>query len=96
MTRDRYSEELQQLVPEQSFEDELARQHLAVARDANEIARAASYSASDAAAAARSQARLAIAALIIATLALVVSIVTPDTIEAYLATHPWQYWFSAC
>jgi hypothetical protein len=55
------------LAPEQSFEEELAKQHLAVARDANEIARSASYIASDAAAAARLQARIAIAALIIAS-----------------------------
>jgi hypothetical protein len=94
MTTERYPEEFQ-LAPEQSFEDELARQHLAVALDANEIARSASYSASDAAAAARSQRRIAIAALIIATLALVVSVVTPDAIQSYVATHPWQSWFSA-
>jgi hypothetical protein len=93
MTKERYPEEFQ-LAPEQSFEDELARQHLAVARDANEIARSASYYASDAAAAARLQGRIAIAALIIATLALVVSVVTPGAIESYLAAHPWQSWFA--
>jgi hypothetical protein len=93
MTVERYPEEFQ-LAPEQSFEDELARQHLAVAREANEIARSASYSASDAAAAARLQARIAIAAFIIATFALVVSVVTPDAIKSYLAAHPWQSWFS--
>jgi len=95
MTRERYSDEFQQLVPEQSFEDELARQYLAVALDANEIARTASHAASDAAAAARLQARVAMVALIIATLALAVSIVTPEAIKAYLATHPWQTWLSA-
>ena len=93
MTTERHPEEFQ-LAPEQSFEDELARQHLAVARDANEIARSASYYASDAAAAARSQRRIAIAAVIIATLALVVSVVTPDAIKSYLAAHPWQSWFA--
>jgi hypothetical protein len=62
MTIERYPEEFQQLAPEQSFEEELPRQHLAVAREANEIARSASYSASDAAAAARLQGRVAIAA----------------------------------
>jgi hypothetical protein len=91
MTDQRYPEEFQ-LAPEQSFEDELARQHLAVARDANEIARSAAYYASDAAAAARMQRRIAVAALIIAILALVVSVITPATIESYLATHPWQSW----
>jgi hypothetical protein len=95
MTIERYPEEFQQLAPEQSFEEELAKQHLAVARDANEIARSASYFASDAAAAARLQARIAIAALIIATLALVVSVVTPDAIKSYVAAYPWQSWFSA-
>jgi hypothetical protein len=95
MTTQRYSEEFHGLSPEQSFEDELARQHLAVAQDANEIARAAAYAANDAAAAARWQARISMAALIIATLALVVSIVTPNEIESYLAAHPWQTWFSA-
>jgi hypothetical protein len=42
MTTERYPEEFQ-LAPEQSFEDELTRQHLAVALAANEIARSASY-----------------------------------------------------
>jgi hypothetical protein len=93
MTDERYREEFQ-LAPEQSFEEELARQHLAVAQDANEIARAASYSASDAAAAARLQRRIAVAALIIAILALVVSVITPAAIESYLAAYPWQSWFS--
>jgi hypothetical protein len=94
MTNERYSEEFQ-LAPEQSFEDELARQHLAVARDANEIARFASYSASDAAAAARLQGRVAKAALIIAILALAISVITPAAIQSYLAKHPWQSWFAA-
>jgi hypothetical protein len=93
MTDERYRDEFQ-LAPEQSFEEELARQHLAVAQDANEIARAASYSASDAAAAARLQRRIAIAALIIAILALVVSVITPAAIESYLAAYPWQSWFA--
>ena len=93
MTAERYPEEFQ-LAPEQSFEDELARQHLIVAREANEIARSAAYFASDAAAAARSQRRVAIAALIIAIFALVVSIITPAAIESYLAAHPWQSWLA--
>jgi hypothetical protein len=54
------------------------RQQLAVARDANEIARSAAYAASDAAAAARSQAHIAKVPLIIATIALFVSITTPE------------------
>lgn len=58
MTRQRYREEFEQLDPEKSFEEEIARQHLAFARDANEIARSASYAASDAAAAAQLQARI--------------------------------------
>jgi hypothetical protein len=61
-----------------SLEREIGRQQLAVARDANEIARSAAYAATDAAAAARSQAHIAKAPLIIATIALFVSITTPE------------------
>jgi hypothetical protein len=56
-----------------SLEREIGRQQVAVARDA---ARSASYAASDAAAEVRSYARTAKAALIIATIALLVSIIT--------------------
>jgi hypothetical protein len=69
-----------------SLEQEIGRQQLAVVRDANEIARSASYAASDAAAEARSYAHTARAALIIATIALLVSIITPEKITAYLRT----------
>jgi hypothetical protein len=93
MATQRYPEDFQQLAPEQSFEDQLARQHLAVAQDANEIARSASYAASDAAAAARLQARVAIAALLIAITALVVSVATPDRIKSFLIAQ-WLSWFS--
>jgi hypothetical protein len=58
-----------------SLEREIGRRQLAVARDANEIARFASYAASDAAAAARSHSRTASAALIVTTIALLVSII---------------------
>ena len=94
MTRQRYREEFEQLDPEKSFEEEIARQHLAFARDANEIARSASYAASDAAAAAQLQARIAIAALMIATIALAVSVVTPDKITSLLAAQYWSSWLS--
>jgi hypothetical protein len=80
VTSQAYHDEFEQSGGDRSFEQEIGRQHLAVARDANEIARAASYAASDAAAAARFQARISIAALIIATIALVVSVVTPSRI----------------
>jgi hypothetical protein len=69
------------------------RQQLAVARDANEIARSAAYAASDAAAAARSQAHITRAPLIIATIALFVSITTPEKIVAYVSSKPWVSWF---
>jgi hypothetical protein len=77
-----------------SLEREIGRQQLAVAREANEVARSASYAASDAAAAARSQARTAWAALIIATIALLVSIMTPEKIATYLSSKPWVSWLS--
>ena len=80
MTSQAYHDEFEQSGADRLFEEEIGRQHLAVARDANEIARAASYAASDAAAAARLQARISIAALIIAAIALVVSVVTPSRI----------------
>jgi hypothetical protein len=90
LTTHRYREDFEQLGPVKSFEEEIARQYLAVARDANEIARSAAYAASAAAAAARLLAYIAMAALIIAVSALVVSIVTPDKIKSYLATQPWS------
>jgi hypothetical protein len=68
-----------------ALEREIRRQELAVAHEANELARSCSYAASDAAAAARSQARTAWAALVIATIALAVSIIRPEKIMAYLA-----------
>jgi hypothetical protein len=77
-----------------SLEREIGRQHLAVAREANEIARSVSHAASDAAAAARSQARTAWAALIIALIALAVSIITPEKITAYASSIPWASWSS--
>jgi hypothetical protein len=80
-----------------SLEREIGRQQLAVARDANEIARSAAYAANDAAAAAaaaRSQAHIAKAPLIIATIALFVSIITPEKIAAYVSSKPWVSWFS--
>jgi hypothetical protein len=80
VTGQAYHDEFEQSGADRLFEEEIGRQHLAVARDANEIARAASYAASDAAAAARLQARISIAALIIAAVALVVSVVTPARI----------------
>ena len=89
MTEQNHHDEFEQLRADRAFEEELGRQHLAVAREANEIARTASYAASDAAAAARFQARVSIAALIIATIALVVSVVTPARI-AFEA----QFWLS--
>jgi len=72
-----------------ALEREIRRQELAVAREANELARICSYAASDAAAAARSQARTARAALVIAVIALAISIVTPERTAAYLS-----YWLS--
>ena len=88
--------DFQQWLNEQdaSLEREIGRQHLAVAREANEIARSVSYAASDAAAAARSQARTAWAALIIAIIALSVSVITPEKITAYVSSKPWASWFS--
>jgi len=85
MTMHRYREDFEQGSPDKSFEGEIARQHLAVARDANEIARSASYAASAAAHAARLLAYIAVAALVIAIGSLVVSVVTPAKIESYLA-----------
>lgn len=72
-----------------ALEREIGRQQLAVALDANEIARSAAYAASDAAAETRSHARTARAALIIAVIALLVSIITPERIAAYLFSNPW-------
>ena len=89
MTSQAYHDELEQSGTDRAFEEEIGRQHLAVARDANEIARAASYAASDAAAAARFQARVSMAALIIATIALVVSIMTPARIASYVDAQSW-------
>jgi hypothetical protein len=94
MTMHRYREDFEQPGLERSFEDEIARQHLAVARDANEIARSASYAASAAASAARLLAYIAMGALIVALTALVISIVTPDKINSYLAKQPWSSWYS--
>ena len=90
MTEQNHHDEFEQLHADRAFEEEIGRQHLAVARDANEIARAASYAASDAAAAARFQARVSMAALIIATIALVVSVVTPARIASYVDAQSWQ------
>jgi hypothetical protein len=89
MTRQRHHDELEQPGADRLLEEEIGRQQLAVARDASEIARAASYAASDAAAAARLQARISIAALIIATIALVVSIVTLSRIVSYVDAQTW-------
>jgi hypothetical protein len=89
VTSQAYHDELEQSGTDRLFEEEIGRQHLAVARDANEIARAASYAASDAAAAARLQARISMAALIIATIALVVSAVTPARIASYVDVQSW-------
>lgn len=72
-----------------ALEREIRRQELAVAREANELARSCSYTASDAAASVRSQARTAWAALVIATIALVVSIIRPEKIIASLS-----FWLS--
>jgi hypothetical protein len=77
-----------------SLEREIGRQQLAVARDANEIARSAAYAATDAAATARSYAHTARAALAIAVIALLVSIITPERIAAYVASKPWVSWIS--
>lgn len=77
-----------------SLEREIGRQQLAVARDANEIARSAAYAATDAAATARSYAHTARAALAIAVIALLVSIITPARIAAYVASKPWVSWVS--
>jgi hypothetical protein len=74
---------------DRSFEEEVGWQQVAVARDASEIARAASYAASDAAAAARFQARISIAALIIAIIALLVSVLTPARIASYVGAPSW-------
>jgi hypothetical protein len=89
VTRQAYHDEFEQSGTDRLFEEEIGRQHLAVARDANEIARTASYAASDAAAASRLQARISIAALIIATIALVVSVMTPARIASYIDAQPW-------
>jgi hypothetical protein len=89
MTVERYREDLVHLSPEASFEEEIMRQHLAVARDANEIARSASYAAAAAASAARLLAYIAIGAMIVALTALLISVVTPDRINSYLAKHAW-------
>jgi hypothetical protein len=94
MTMHRYREDFEEQGPAKTFEEEMARQHLAVARDANEIARSASYAASAAAAAARLLAYIAMAALIMAVSALVVSVVTPDRIKSYLTTQPSSSWSS--
>src|SRR5215475_13040834 len=85
--RHRYAQEL---LREQrtSFERQIWQQQLAVAREANELARSCSYAASDAAAAARSHAHIARAALIIATIALLVSVVTPQKIAVYVSSKP--------
>lgn len=89
MTEQNLHDEFEQSRTGRLFEEEMGRQHLAVARDANEIARAASYAASDASAAARLQARISIVALIIATIALVVSVMTPDRIASYVDAQSW-------
>jgi hypothetical protein len=89
MTKQPYHDEFEQSDADRSFEEEIRWQHLVVAHDANEIARAASYAASDAAAASRFQARVSIAALVIATIALVVSVVTPARIASYVDAQPW-------
>jgi hypothetical protein len=89
VTGQRHHDDFDQLGTSGLFEEEIGRQQLAVARDANEIARAASYAASDAAAAARLQARISIAALIIAAAALVVSVMTPSRIASYMGAQSW-------
>jgi hypothetical protein len=94
MTMHRYREDFEQSTTERSFEEELARQHLAVARDANEIARAASYAASAAASAARLLAYIAMTALFIAVSALVISVVTPEKIKSYFAAQAMPSWSS--
>ena len=94
MTMHRYREDFEQPGTERSFEEVLAMQHLAVARDANEIARSAAYAASAAAAAARLLAYLAMMALIVAVTALVISVVTPEKIKSYLAAQAMPSWSS--
>jgi hypothetical protein len=89
MAQQNHHDEFEQAGRERSFDEEIGRQHLAVARDANEIARAASYAASDAAAAARFQARVSIAALIVAAIALAVSVMTPARIASYIDAQSW-------
>jgi hypothetical protein len=84
-----HRDEFEQLRTNKLFEEEIGKQQLAVARDANEIARAACFAASDAAAAARLQARISIAALIIAAFALAVSIITPSRIASYMDAQSW-------
>jgi len=84
VTDQRHHDEFEQPDTSRLFEEEVSKQQLAVARDASDIARAASYAASDAAAAARLQARVSIAALIIAVIALVVSVMTPARIASYV------------
>jgi hypothetical protein len=89
VTRQGHHDDFEQPGTSRLFEEEMGRQQLAVARDANEIARAASYAASDAAAAARLQVHISIAALIIATAALVVSVMTPSKIASYMGAQSW-------
>jgi hypothetical protein len=86
---DQRHHEFEQPDTDRSFEEEVGKQQLAVARDASDIARAASYAASDAAAAARVQARVSIAALFIAVIALVVSVMTPARIASYVDAPSW-------
>ena len=90
MTRPTHQEDL--LDRADGFEREVGRQHLAVARAANEIARAASHAASDAASAARWQAGISVAALTIATIALVISIATSDKMTSFLYSQGWLSW----
>jgi hypothetical protein len=85
MNMHHYREDFEQAGPDKLFEEEIARQYLAVARDANAIVRSASYAASAAAHAARLLAYIAVAALVIAISSLAVSVVTPAKIESYLA-----------
>jgi len=89
MTEQSHHDELDQLDANRLFEEEVARQQLAVTRNASEIARAASHAASDAAASARLQSRVSIAALIIAIIALVVSVMTPSKIASYIDAQSW-------
>jgi hypothetical protein len=84
-----HHDEFEQPGASRLFEEEVGWQQLAVARDASEIARAASYAASDAAAAARLQARVSIAALVIAIIALIVSVITPAKIASYVGLQSW-------